>query len=76
MQCVFDVCVCPWERVIKGTVHWRDFLKGVRKEVSGRQLRGQRAELGGGLMQVPNSTSALGVEYFIHLGSAEDCWGM
>jgi len=62
------VCVCPRERAIKGAVWWRDCIKSVRdKKRSGRQLRGQHVGVDGGLMQVPNSTSALGFLYSIHL---------
>ena len=56
-----------------GNLHMPD---GPERKQSGRQLRGQHVGVDGGLMQVPNSTSALGVLYSIHLSLRHFCTGL
>lgn len=47
MRCIrVRVCVCPWERAIKGAVWWRDCIKGVREETEWQAAEG--AACGGG----------------------------
>lgn len=68
-----SVCMPTGKSNQRSCVVERLYKRSERGNKSGRQLRGQHVGVDGGLMQVPNSTSALGVLYSIHFSPLYFC---